>query len=192
MSHRFQDRYRISSTRLQNWDYSRNGLYFVTINTQGQEEYFGEIEKGHMYLSNLGSIADILWYEIKNHFDFVELDQFVVMPNHVHGILGIKNPENYETGIREMEVFFLDKKSDNSPGEKRKGKQEKNALSSIIGSYKSAILKHAHRLNYRFSWQSRFYDQIIRDEKSLINISSYIANNISNWDKDSLNKKWEL
>ena len=188
MSERFQDKYRISSTRLQNWDYSWNAMYFVTINTHGQEKFFGEIERGEMYLTNLGTIADVLWYETKNHFNFVELDQFVVMPNHIHGILGIKRTEIFNAGKNHSESQFSEDDLERTPGKQRKGNQGKSTLSSVVGSYKSAVSKHAHRLNYRFAWQSRFYEQLIRDEKSLENVRNYITNNISNWNKNSFNK----
>ena len=214
MSNRFQDTYRISSTRLQNWDYSWNALYFITINTHGQEKFFGEITNGNMYLSNLGVIADILWYEIKNHYKIVELDAFVVMPNHIHGILGINNPENKkwketEHALSIQQSFKKTEKAEINdtvrtrhalshhiknnqnklfPGEKRKGNQGKKSLSSIIGSYKSAVSKHAHRLGYRFEWQGRFHDRIIRDSDSLLKARNYIENNIANWDNDHFNQ----
>ena len=88
---KFKGKYRIPSTRLQNWDYRWNGYYFVTICTENKEEYFGEIKDGKMHLSPIGIIADVLWHEIKNHAKNVELDEFIVMPNHIHGILILDN-----------------------------------------------------------------------------------------------------
>lgn len=80
---KFQNKYRIHSFRLQNWDYSWDGIYFITICTKGRKHYFGEIVDGKMNLSKIGIIADILWHEIKNHAKNVELGEFVVMPNHI-------------------------------------------------------------------------------------------------------------
>ena len=88
---KYQNRYRIPSTRLQNWDYGWNAIYFVTICTKDRIHYFGEITDGKMHLSPIGAIADVLWHELKNHFDNIELDAFVVMPNHIHGIIAINN-----------------------------------------------------------------------------------------------------
>jgi REP element-mobilizing transposase RayT len=87
MPDKFQNKYRIPSARLQNWDYSSNGAYFITICTQNREHYFGEIKDAAMQISTIGQLAEQYWKEIPNHFPFVELENFVVMPNHIHGIL---------------------------------------------------------------------------------------------------------
>ena len=87
MQDKFQNKYRIPSARLQNWDYSSNGAYFITICTQNREHYFGEIKDAAMQISTIGQLAEQYWKEIPNHFPFVELGNFVVMPNHIHGIL---------------------------------------------------------------------------------------------------------
>jgi|SRR3989339_1685207 len=98
MSNKFRDKYRISSSRLQNWDYSDNGYYFITICTKEHKHYFGEIVGIEIRLSKIGKIVQQYWLKIPNHFPFVELDEFVVMPNHVHGIVIIKNDTpNVET-----------------------------------------------------------------------------------------------
>jgi len=91
MSDKFRDKFRIPSTRLPNWDYSGNGYYFVTICTKDKEEYFGEIINNKINLTEIGLITNKYWLEIPNHFPFAELDEFIIMPNHVHGILIIRN-----------------------------------------------------------------------------------------------------
>jgi REP element-mobilizing transposase RayT len=85
----FQSKYKIKSTRLENYDYTQNGLYFVTICTKDREELFGEVIDGKMVLNSVGKITNQFWQEIPRHFPFVNLDEFVLMPNHVHGILEI-------------------------------------------------------------------------------------------------------
>jgi REP element-mobilizing transposase RayT len=87
MSDKFQGKYRNESARLKNWDYASNGAYFITICTDNREHYFGEIENGKMQVSPAGAIAYVLWQEIKNHAKNIALGEFIVMPNHVHGIL---------------------------------------------------------------------------------------------------------
>jgi REP element-mobilizing transposase RayT len=87
MQNKFQNKYRIPSSRLQTWDYGTNGAYFITICTQNREHFFGVVQNGTMQLSETGKIAEQLWIEIPNQFPFIELGNFVVMPNHVHGIL---------------------------------------------------------------------------------------------------------
>ncbi len=93
MSEKFQNKYRIPSTRLKNWDYASEGAYFTTICTVNRVHYFGEIENRKMILSNAGLIADLMWHEIRNHTKNITLGEFVVMPDHIHGIL-INNYEN--------------------------------------------------------------------------------------------------
>ena len=87
MSDKFLNKYRIRSTRAPWWDYRNNAAYFVTICTQNREHYFGGITDGKIALSEIGQIAQKYWMEIPTHFPFVQLDAFVVMPNHVHGII---------------------------------------------------------------------------------------------------------
>jgi REP element-mobilizing transposase RayT len=94
MLEKFRNKYTIKSARLENYDYSQNGLYFVTICTKDKEYFFGEVENGEIILNDFGKIADQFWQEIPKHFPFVNLDEFVVMPNHVHGILEINRDIN--------------------------------------------------------------------------------------------------
>lgn len=91
MTDKFQHKYRIASARLQNWDYRWNAAYFVTICTKNRDNYFGKIVNQKMELSNVGLLANVLWFEINNHSENIELGEFVVMPNHVHGILIFNN-----------------------------------------------------------------------------------------------------
>jgi REP element-mobilizing transposase RayT len=92
MQNKFQNKYRIPSARLQIWDYANNGAYFITICTQNREHFFGNIKNGIMQLSDIGRFAEQFWHEIPNHFLMVELGNFVVMPNHIHGILIMNHP----------------------------------------------------------------------------------------------------
>jgi len=94
MSEKFQDKYRIPSARLRNWDYGWNGHYFITICTAGHDPYFGVIENKKMVLSEIGKIALTCWQEIPVHFPFIQLDTYIVMPNHVHGIIEIQKSDN--------------------------------------------------------------------------------------------------
>lgn len=98
MTDKYQNKYRIKSARLQNYDYTRAGLYFITICTQNHEHYFGEMVGNKIQLSKIGVLANDFWHDIKNHSKNTELHQFVVMPNHIHGILEIlHNGNNVET-----------------------------------------------------------------------------------------------
>ncbi|SCX95585.1 transposase [Flavobacterium anhuiense] len=195
---KFQNKYRISSIRAQWWDYGWNGAYFITICTQNREHYFGEIQNNKMILSHVGIIADLLWHQIPKHHKNVELGDFVVMPNHIHGILiidkqldnvNVDNMDNVETGhaLSLPSIQMLQTSSPvefQKPGLKRFQNIGKNTISSIVGSYKSAVTKHANRLGYTHQWQKLFYDNIIRDNNQYQRISDYIVSNPENWAKD--------
>jgi REP element-mobilizing transposase RayT len=151
-----------------------------------------------MQLSEIGKLAAQFWWTITDHFPFVKLDAFVVMPNHIHGILVIDKTDdgagiddiNVETG--HCPVSTQPTPNTNSapepqtPGELRYRNQGKDTLSSIIGSYKSIVTKLAHRIHADFEWQERFHDHIIRDVKEFSKIANYIENNIVNWRDDNL------
>lgn len=97
MSHLFRNKYRIPTARAPWWDYSRDGAYFVTICTKGRLHFFGEVVNGEMCLSEIGQIATEMWKGIPDHFPFVHLDEFVVMPSHMHGIIIIDRRDTVET-----------------------------------------------------------------------------------------------
>ena len=179
---KFKNKYRISSARLATWDYSNPGLYFITICTQSRINFFGEIVNDEMYLNEIGKIADKFWGEIPDHFQNVELGEFVVMPNHVHGIIIInESPAIVETG----HALSLPKQiTNNKSPHPRFRNQGKNTISSMVGSFKSAVTKFAHSIDPGFGWQSRFYDHIIRSPDDYIRITNYIAHNPENWKED--------
>ncbi len=159
---KFKNTYRIESTRLKDWDYSTPWWYYVTINTKNHHDYFGEIIDGKLILNPLGKIADLFWNEIPNHYKNAELDYYVIMPIHIHGIIII----NYTAVTRHA----------SSP-------QKNLTLSDIIGSFKSAVTKRIHETGYQnFSWQPRFYDRIIRNGKELYNVRNYIEQNPIKWE----------
>ena len=193
MSDKFRNKYRIPSTRLQNWDYSSNGYYFITICTKERKHNFGEIVDYKMKLSRIGEIAYKYWFEIPNHFSFVELDEFVVMPNYVHGILIINNVFSH-VETRHCLVSTTMNVTNTNKKINRFQNQGKHTISSIIGSYKSICTKIVNKTqkNTLFGWQLRFYDHIIRNEYSLSKIRQYIRDNPLNWDNDRNNLQDDL
>ena len=98
MADRYKNKYRIPSARWSEWDYGSNAAYFVTICTAHRERFFGEIVQGEMQLSEIGLIAQEYWLRIPSHFPFVVLDAFVIMPNHVHGIIVINKHDGGDGG----------------------------------------------------------------------------------------------
>ncbi|MEO7175581.1 MAG: transposase [Saprospiraceae bacterium] len=186
MAEKFQNRYRISSTRIQNWDYGWEAAYYVTIITKGRKCLFGEIVNSEMLLSDIGSVANSLWFDIINHETNIELGDFVVMPNHLHGIIIINGDMNATDYIGRFQSSY-NITTPESTGEKRFQNPGKGSLSTIIGSYKSAVTRQCHRLGYDFAWLPRFYERIIKDEVAFQNISNYIKNNPQNWQDDKMN-----
>lgn len=201
---KYKNKYRIPTARAQWWNYGWNGAYFVTICTKNKAHYFGKVVNGKMVLSPLGVIADLLWHEIPHHSPYVALGEFVVMPNHIHGILILNKPNDpIESGPPESHDPIASPAISDSglPIESHgsiashtlvqtghalslpesHGPIPSPTLSSIIGSYKSAVTKHANRLGFENGWQSRFHDHIIRNEVAYEYISNYIIRNPAKW-----------
>lgn len=211
MQNQFQNKYRIPSARLQTWDYSSNGAYFITICTQNRQHFFGNIHNGVMQLSDIGKFAEHFWVEIPNHFPFVELGNFVIMPNHVHGILIISDmsvetrfiaSENGDIGFTVSEnektpfvdenektrlIASLQVQTGGFSG--NKNPMINDSVSKIIRWYKGRCSYECRKYNPDFCWQSRFYDHIIRNTKSFDNIQNYIFENPLNWEKDKFYNK---
>jgi REP element-mobilizing transposase RayT len=137
--------------------------------------YFGGVVNQRMALNEIGKFAEESWQEIPRHFSFIELGTFVIMPNHMHGILIISKVGNNESC---MDV-------DKTPGQRRYRNPESGSISSIVGSYKSIVSKKA-RLNFHaeFAWLPRFYDHIVRDAESFEKIQNYIISNPAKWAED--------
>jgi putative transposase len=168
--------------RWRKWDYRSDGAYFITICSKNKEHFFGEIENNKMILSPVGVLADIFWHEIPKHAKGVTLDAFVVMPNHIHGIIIIKNEtEPLPVVPRKGEADIL-----RSPDEQRFQRPGKNSISTMVGGYKSIVTKHVNRLELQegWAWQYRFHDNVIRSEKRFNTVQNYILNNIENWEDD--------
>lgn len=189
---KYKNKYRGGSRRKSNWDYRSSAGYFVTICTKNRECFLGEIPVLSMQLSEIGQFAHNFWMEIPDHFPFVELGEFVVMPNHVHGIIIIEKPRrivacNDSTTdiVNDSTVKPIPKQSDQQKNEKMaKISPKQGSLSTIIRSYKSAVTKNARENNFNFAWQPRFHDHIIRNEMEFERISNYIKNNPKNWNVD--------
>nr|WP_317208133.1 transposase [Tenacibaculum ovolyticum] len=205
---KFKNKYRISSTRLQNWDYASNGAYFITICTKNREHYFGEIENKEMQLTEVGKLAETYWMEIPEHFPFVTLGNFVIIPNHMHGILIIDKPTsqvktlqcnvstmqdkisttNDKVKTLQCNVSTIQDNSSTKNQQMSKIAPKAGSISTIIRSYKSVVTKNARKINSAFGWQSLFHDHIIRNSKAFDTIQNYIANNPEKWDEDTFSE----
>jgi REP element-mobilizing transposase RayT len=193
---KFQNKYRIPSARAQWWDYSSNAAYFITVCTQGRMHYFGEIKNHKMILSELGKSAETCWYDIPNHFPFIQLGAFVTMPNHIHGIIIIDKTENTTQFVETQNFASLQQQSQQQSqpqlsSKNKFGPQSQN-LASIVRGYKIGVTKQSKTICPDFQWQSRFHDHIIRDDNEYQRINDYIETNPLNWEQDKFYKSEEL
>lgn len=172
--------HRRRSLRLPRFDYTRQGAYFVTLCTRNRACLFGEIVNGEMRLNDVGSVAHRMWEEIPTHFPQVETDVWVVMPNHVHGVIVVADSN---VGVsRTVGATHA------SP--LRPAGLPKRSLGAVVGSYKSAVSKHVNAMRGTPSvsvWQRNYYDHVIRNESALDRIRQYIADNPGRWAEDPEN-----
>ncbi len=154
--------------RLQNFDYSSSGMYFVTSITKNRIPHFGDIKFGQMVLNTFGKIAQSQWLWLAKQYLYVQLHSFVVMPNHVHGILEINR--NLVGSGRDLTL---------------QDEIKIKPLSELIGAYKTTSSKLIHLAGCEdFLWQRSFHDSIIRDKVSYYKITNYIKSNPRNWSDD--------
>lgn len=156
------------SIRLKGYDYSRAGLYFITICTQNRLCLFGAIENGKMVLNDAGRLAEHCWLEIPEHYPETELHEYVIMPNHVHGIVGVQNFEPLR-GVRQNQYQKIIPRS----------------IGTIIRGFKIGVTKwFRQNTTIRTVWQRNYYEHIIRDHPSYLKIAEYITTNSLTWRED--------
>ena len=173
------------SIRLPGYDYSQAGAYYITIVTHQRDCLFGKIENEKMILSDLGKIADECWRAIPDHFPLVELGAYVVMPNHVHGIIVITDNGR---GAALLRPYTGPDENQNS----HKINVKPGSLGAIVRSYKSAVSYRIHKEhNATGIWQRNYYEHIIRNDKDLQNKTDYIQANPMLWDEDENNPQYE-
>lgn len=190
------------SIRLKGYDYSQSGAYFVTICTQNREHLFGDIINGAMHLNDVGAVVQGTWIDLPNRFPTVRLDTFVVMPNHIHGIIILTNNHSVTVGAGLAPPNIHDHGSNHGvPGTcssnldsaKFQGTASSAPpLGDIIRAFKSISAIAVNRLLLRSGqplWQRNYYERIIRDPDALSNIRRYIKANPQNWAEDTNNRK---
>jgi REP element-mobilizing transposase RayT len=164
------------SIRLRGFNYSQPGWYFVTICTDGRQHLFGNIVNGEMRLSSYGQIANFAWVKLRARFPHIRLDQFVVMPNHVHGVINIvksRGRENRAPTLGQIIAYYKYQTTQSfnnthvGAGSSRPRTQRSNSCTKL--------------------WQRNYHDHIIRDSTDLHRIQEYIRDNPTNWETDTLN-----
>jgi putative transposase len=159
-------RYRPESVRLRDWDYAAAGGYFVTVCVRGGAHALGSVDAAVLHPSAIGEIVADEWEATARIRPAVRLDEWVLMPNHLHGIL-ILQPE---------------RDAPPSAGAPRSSRLQANSLGSIIGQFKAACTRRILAAGHAgFEWQPRFYDRVIRDEREMDRIRKYIRDNPLRW-----------
>lgn len=164
-------------TRLKDFDYSFQNFYFITICTLNKQRMFGTVKGENVIINKKGKIVKECWREITEHFTNVELDEFIVMPNHFHAIVIISGRVGLRSPQPEIKTKYF-------------------SLSQIVAYFKHQSTKRISELSNKDEknkiWQRSFYDRIIRNEKELKNIRKYIFYNALKWSDDSGNENLDL
>jgi REP element-mobilizing transposase RayT len=189
------------SVRLQNYDYAQAGMYCITLCVQNRICMFGTISNGEMYTNEIGDIVRREWLKTAELRPNVRLHNFVVMPNHFHGMFEIVKTENENDGNYVLQngdvahvgagrALPLQQQSENPKPrtnelpESRFQNIGRNTLSSIVASFKSAVTKSIHAAGYDFVWQRNLWEHIVRDYADYARIDDYISNNPAKWNED--------
>jgi REP element-mobilizing transposase RayT len=160
---------RKSSIRLRDFDYTSPGAYFATICIKNHQCILGEVAEDSINLNALGSIADKCWRWIGEHFDFIVLDQYIIMPNHMHGIIILKDDYGSRGGSRTAI---------------NKTQHNRKPIGQIIGAFKTRSTKLIKAIDTSMNtaiWQRSYYEHVIRNEEDLRIIREYIEQNPQKW-----------
>ena len=189
------------SIRLKGYDYTQVGAYFVTIAVRGRLALFGEVADGEARPNEAGEMAQRLWQEMPQRFPFVEVDAFVAMPDHVHGIVvirgdGVRAPiKDAPTSGRAGVDTRAPTRDAPTPGRADVDATPNGwALGDVVGAYKSlttgAYARGVHTAQWlpfhRRLWQRNFYERVIRDEYEMNEVRAYIRDNPSRWEPGGL------
>lgn len=165
-----EPKYHRRSIRLKGFDYTMPWWYYITICAYKRNCLFGKVVNNEVIKNEIGEVSEQCWKEIPAHFPQVILDEFIIMPNHIHGIIIIE--ERAIVRAQHVEPLQTERKFQNIVA---------GSVSAIIRSYKAAVSKKCHEMNYDFRWHRNYYEHIIRCQKDLENIRHYIHYNALKW-----------
>ena len=164
---------RRNTLRLQGFDYTQLGAYFVTICTRNRECFLGEVGNGKMRLNDAGRLVKTVWDELPRHYPHIQLDAYIIMPNHVHGIVWLTRG----AGLKPAPTNTNDDKA-------------RHGLPEIVRAFKTFSARRINSLRRTVGtplWQRNYYEHVIRNDESLNRIRQYIMDNPSRWDEDPEN-----
>ena len=156
------------------FDYSSPGAYFITIVTANRTALFGEIVDSNVSHSSFGLVAVALWQRLPTLFDFVELDEWVLMPNHLHAVLWITgSAPATESGLAPRDALL-----------------KPHSLGAVVGNFKSVSARRINQMRKTAGgavWQTNFYERVIRNDREMLAVREYIAGNPAKWAEDTEN-----
>lgn len=194
------------SIRLKGYDYSQAGLYFITICCQDRIHRFGQVENGTMILNEFGIVASNEWMNTPNIRKNVTLGEFIIMPNHMHGIIRIlrRGESHSPVNLPDAELYLSDNTfnaefhstgnhelnaSDDRDVCKTSLRSPSQTIGAMVRGYKSSVTKQLGLLGFTDKlWQRNYYEHIVRNEKSYNTVSEYIINNPAKWTDDKFYK----
>ena len=171
-------KYLRKTPRLEGWDYASSAWYFVTICTFQHKCFLGTVENEAVQLSAMGEIARDCWLNIPDHVANAYLDEFVIMPNHVHGIIALDDADQSHIAGKEFAAPTT------------------GSLGRILGTYKGAVTRLCRTQGYiDFQWQPKYFDHIVRNDRGLMAIRQYINTNPQRWElekkhPDNIGELW--
>ncbi|MCK4661447.1 MAG: transposase [Bacteroidales bacterium] len=209
---KYKNKYRVESHRMPNWDYSGNGIYYLTICINNRLCLLGNVENGQMLLNEYGKIAYNEWEISSEIRSEIKLDEFVIMPNHLHGIVIINNDNKQNNdmddidGTHDMDGTHVETHGRVSlhpthpiPPSQPKLYRKPKSISSFIAGYKSSVTTQINKIITKNNgqlfnrknrlWQVNYYDRIVRNKNDLRRIQKYIINNPINWKNDRNNQE---
>jgi len=183
---------RRNTLRLHNYDYSAAGAYFATICSYNRECLFGEIRDSRMVLNDAGRILNDVWDDLPNHYDHVLLDAFIIMPNHVHGIVILRDPvADAIVGAGFVRAGFVRAGLKPAPTHNTmKTEMKRHGLPEIVRGFKTFSSRRINEMRKTPGmklWQRNYYEHVIRNDRSLAAIREYIVNNPRKWELDREN-----
>jgi REP element-mobilizing transposase RayT len=194
----FKNKYRVESIRLPGCDYAQPGAYYITIVTHNRQCSFGKIVDGEMILNEFGELAKNEWLKTGIIRTNIVIDAFVVMPNHLHGILIITDNDDGRRGTLQRASTTTEtetkSESESELGTKtieQFGKPTKNSIPTIVRLFKSTTTKQINQIRQtpmQPLWQRNYYEHVIRNDTELTRIRQYIYNNPKQWKEDNFNK----
>jgi len=178
--------------RLAGYDYAAPGAYFITICVHGRNNEFGIVAGEMMELNEYGSIIEQQWKWLFDQYDYLQIDEYCVMPNHFHGIIWITAPVGDRVSVGNGRDRSLRDRSQRDRSQRDRSQRDRSQrdikikpIPELIGAFKTTSSKLIHRAgNEQFKWQKSYYDVIIRDNESLQRIREYIRDNPKHWAMD--------